>query len=224
MLLYFKIFFMKINKFWIALAWFLAVAWIHEAQAQKKMYSKNGELCQVLWSNEVVIRNKENLKEITSHEEFIKTDISELCTIYWKEKCLELINKHALIEINYIRKKYGKKEINIDENLKMFSQNRANYLFSNWSLEHGEWEDNLANRLNREWIQRTNCGENLWQWQRNIKRILNWRMGSENHKKLLLDDYIQLMWLWVDFNNIDEKTFMLCSTRVLTVIWNNQNN
>ena len=49
-------------------------------------------------------------------------------------------------------------------------------------------------------------------------------MWSEDHKKLLLDDYIQLMWLWVDFTNIDEKTIMLFSTRVLTAIWNGKNN
>lgn len=57
-----------------------------------------------------------------------------------------------------------------------------------------------------------------------IKRIIQGRIWSEKHKKLLLDDYIQKMWLWVDFTNIDEKTVMLCSTRVLTAIWNNQNN
>ena len=120
-------------------------------------------------------------------------------------------------------KRYGKPAIKIDENLRKFSQNRAKYLFENQSLSHWEWEENLANRLNKEWIQRTNCGENLWQWQMTIKRIVYSRMGSKNHKQLLLDDYIQKMWLWVDFTNIDWKTCMLCSTRVFTAIWNNQN-
>ena len=215
---------MKINKFWLAAACFLATAWISTTQAQTKVYSKNGEICQVLWENETLVRNKENLREITSHDEFINTNIFELKEIYWKERCLQLINKHALIEINNIRRQYGKQELRIDENLRQFSQNRAKYLFENKSLEHWEWEDNLANRLNREWIIRTNCGENLWQWQMTIKRIVYSRMGSKNHKQLLLDDYIQKMWVWVDFTNIDEKTFMLCSTRVFTAIWNNQNN
>ena len=54
-----------------------------------------------------------------------------------------------------------------------------------------------------------------------IKRIIQGRMWSKNHKKLLLDDYIQSVWLWVDFTNIDEKTVKLCSTRVMTAVWNN---
>lgn len=211
------------NKFWLVTVWILAISWINtELQAQKKVYStKNNELCNTLWQNETLVRNRENLKEITDHEEFINTNIFELKEIYWKEKCLKLINKHTLIEINNIRKQYGKPAIKIDENLRKFSQNRAKYLFENQSLSHWEWEENLANRLNKAWIFRTCCWENLWQWQMTIKRIIQGRIWSENHKKLLLDDYIQLIWLWVDFTNIDEKTFILCSTRVLTAIWNN---
>ncbi|MBO4516457.1 hypothetical protein J5751_03365 [bacterium] len=46
------------------------------------------------------------------------------------------MNKHTLIEINNIRKQYGKPAIKIDENLRKFSQNRAKYLFENQSLSH----------------------------------------------------------------------------------------
>lgn len=214
------------NKFWLVTVWILTISWVNtELQAQKRVYStKNNELCNTLWQNETLVRNRENLREITDHEEFINTNVFELKEIYWKEKCLKLINKHALIEINNIRKQYGKPAIKIDENLREFSQNRAKYLFENQSLSHWEWEENLANRLNKEWIQRTCCWENLWQGQMTTKRIIQGRIWSENHKKLLLDDYIQLMWLWVDFTNIDEKTIMLFSTRVLTAIWNGQNN
>ena len=213
---------MKLNKFWIALTWFLAVAWVNEAKAQTKVYwNTQEELYENLWQNETLIRNKADLKEIVSHDEFINTNIFELKEIYWKEKCLQLINKHALIEINNIRRQHGKPEIKIDENLREFSQKRAKYLFENQSLSHWEWEDDLAHRLNRSWIFRTCCWENLWQWQMTVKRIVQGWMWSNKHKKLLLDEYIQLMWLWVDFTNIDEKTFMLCSTRVLTAIWNN---
>ena len=211
------------NKFWLVTVWILAISWINtELQAQKRVYStKNNELCNTLWQNETLVRNRENLKEITDHEEFINTNIFEIKEIYWKEKCLELINQHALIEINNFRKTYGKPELNVDDTLKEFSQNRAKYLFENQSLSHWEWEDDLAHRLNRAWIFRTCCWENLWQWQMTVKRIVQGWMWSNKHKKLLLDEYIQLMWLWVDFTNIDEKTFMLCSTRVLTAIWNN---
>ena len=213
---------MKINKFWVALTWFLAIAWINETLAQKNVYSNTkNELCETLWPNETLVRNKESLKETTNHDEFINTNIFELQEIYWKERCLQLINQHALIEINNIRKEYWKPELRIDENIRKFSQNRAQYLFENWLLDHWEWEDNLANRLNRQWIRRTNCGENLWQWQMTIKRIIYSRMNSKGHKELLLDDYIQKMWLWIDFTSINEKTTMLCSTRVFTAIWNN---
>ena len=212
------------NKLWIITAWFLCLGIHNWVQAQTKVYwNTQNELYENLWPNETLIRNKENLREITNHEEFINTNIFELKEIYWKEKCLELINQHALIEINNIRKQYGKPELKIDNNLRKFSQNRAKYLFKNQSLDHWEWEDDLAHRLDKAWIVRTCCWENLWQWQMTIKRIIQSRMWSKAHKKLLLDDYIQLMWLWVDFTNIDEKTFMLCSTRVLTAIWNNKN-
>ena len=212
---------MKLNKFWIALTWFLAVAWINESQAQTKVYwNTQNELYEAIWPNETLVRNKANLQEIVSHDEFINTNIFELKEIYWKERCLKLINWHALVEINNIREAYWKPALYIDEDLRKFSQNRAKYLFENQSLSHWEWEENLANRLNREWIQRRYCWENLWQWQMTIKRIIQGRMWSENHKKLLLDDHIQSVWLWVDFTNIDEKTVKLCSTRVMTAVWN----
>ena len=86
---------MKINKFWIALTWFLAVAWINEAQAQTKS-NTNQELCENFSpkkNNTITIRNKKDLpKEITDHEEFINTNNRPVFS--------DRINKALLFYIN----------------------------------------------------------------------------------------------------------------------------
>lgn len=206
------------NKFWLITAWLLTLSWIStQVQAQRRVDTKS-ELCENLWQNETVVRDREYLKEIKDHEEFINTNIFELKRIYWNEKCQELINQHFLIEINKIRKQYWKPEFKIDSNLKKFAQNRAKYLFSKWILDHWEWEEILPKRLQRNGLtNRKYCGENLWQWQTTIKRIINGRMNSAWHREMILSDKFDKIWLWVISTQIDKNTKKLCTTRVLNL-------
>lgn len=213
---------MKLNKFWIALAWFLAVAWINEAQAQRQFDSRSQDLAQVLKPNETFVRNKDFLPEkIENHEEFMTTNLFELEKIYSKQECLDLINRHFLLELNKYRESNWKAPLNIDERLKEFSQNRAQYLFDNSSLDHWEWADNLQNRLINAWIECTCWGENLCAWQMTTKKALDSLKESEDHDKLLQEESIESIWLWIIR---EEKWWVLYSTRVMTAIWNNPNN
>ena len=204
------------------LAWSLAIAWINETQAQRQFDSRSQDIAQVLKPNETFVRNKEFLPEkIENHEEFIKTNLFELEKIYSKQECLELLNKHFLYELNKYRVENWKKPLKIDWRLKIFSQNRAQYLFDNSSLEHWEWADNLQNRLINAWIECTSWGENLCAWQMTTNKALDALKNSEDHNKLLLEDSIETIWLWIVRK---EKWWKLYSTRVMTAIWNNQNN
>ncbi len=213
---------MKLNKFWLVLAGSLAISWINETQAQRQFDSKSQDIAQVLKPNETFVRNKEFLPEkIENHEEFIKTNLFELEKIYSRQECLELINKHFLIELNKYRVENWKKPLKIDGRLKIFSQNRAQYLFDNSSLEHGEWTDNLQNRLINFWIECTSWGENLCAWQMTIKKAFDALKNSKDHNKLLLEESIENIWLWIVRK---EKWWVLYSTRVMTAIWSNQNN
>ena len=213
---------MKINKYWIALVWFLSVAWINEAQAQRQFDSRSQDLAQVLKPNETFVRNKDFLPEkIENHEEFMTTNLFELEKIYSKQECLDSINRHFLLELNKYRESNWKAPLNIDERLKEFSQNRAQYLFDNSSLDHWEWADNLQNRLINAWIECTSWGENLCAWQMTIKKALDSLKESEDHDKLLQEESIESIWLWIVR---EEKWWVLYSTRVMTAIWNNPNN
>lgn len=64
--------------------------------------------------------------------------------------------------------------------MQKFSQNRTQYLFDNSSIDHGEWADNLQNRLNNAWIVCTSWGENTWAWHMTVSRIFNWRKKSND--------------------------------------------
>ena len=83
---------MKLNKFWIALTWFLAVAWINEAQAQVKNNTTQ-DLSENFSKNKYIIVNDDLPEKIESHEDFITTRIDKIFKLYWKEKALELINE-----------------------------------------------------------------------------------------------------------------------------------
>ena len=175
------------NKFWVLTACCLGL-WIHNwIQAQIKTTQKQiqevyisedwrdtlflpvknkwnntqQETCENFSQNKYIKVNNDLPEKIENHEEFMTTNLFELEKIYSKQECLDLINRHFLLELNKYRESNWKAPLNIDERLKEFSQNRAQYLFDNSSLDHWEWADNLQNRLINAWIERTCWGENL---------------------------------------------------------------
>ena len=235
------------NKFWVLTACCLGL-WIHNwIQAQIKTTQKQiqevyisedwrdtlflpvknkwnntqQETCENFSQNKYIKVNNDLPEKIENHEEFMTTNLFELEKIYSKQECLDLINRHFLLELNKYRESNWKAPLNIDERLKEFSQNRAQYLFDNSSLDHWEWADNLQNRLINAWIECTCWGENLCAWQMTTKKALDSLKESEDHDKLLQEESIESIWLWIIR---EEKWWVLYSTRVMTAIWNNPNN
>ena len=222
MLLYFKIFFMKINKFWLILAWSIAVTWINKVQAQTQtnVNKTQQEICENFSpkkTNTLIIRDKEHLpEEITNHEYFIKTNIYELTDIYWKQAALELIKQHMLIEINKFRKQNWKPEVKIDSDLQELSQDEAKRLFNIESCEHWKWNESLEHRLKDAEIEHISRWENLLQWYYTIKDAMNAWEKSPEHKELFLKENITHCWIGLEWDNIQNKE----ETRERVFKWN----
>lgn len=240
MLLYHKKLFMKLNKFWIALTWFLAVAWLNETQAQQYVYRNRDNIHDILILPDKNAQENFNdtIETPVTHEDFMnkKTTISNIVSVYWDE-ALNLIREHLLQEINAIRKKNGKQELRTNEKLQDFAQKRAEYLYNKGILEHWEWENNLQHRLNNSWLNDWNyCLENIWKRQKSINSIVNWQVKSEKHYKTLLFDKASEIWIWIKYiitdkyGNIIEDENKVTSDcvystlRVINFIWYDEEN
>ena len=209
---------MKLNKFWLALAWFLTVSWINEAQAQAKNNTIQ-DLCENFSpkkDNTITIRNKKDLpKEITDHEEFISTNVYELIMIYWKKRALDLINQHMLIEINKFREENGKAPLELSPKLQKLSQNRTEYLFKIKSCDHWEWDNSLENRIKKACINCVSWWENLCQWQYTIEIAMNDLKESPDHAATFLGDY-RYFWAGMECTDTEKDNKR---TGKIVIIW-----
>lgn len=205
MLLYFKIFFMKINKFWLILAWSLAVAWINETQAQVKN-STTQDLSENFSKNKYIIVNDDLPEKIESHEDFITTRIDKIFKLYWKEKALELINEHMLIEINKFREENWKPPLKLDPQIQELSQERAEHLYNENSCEHWKWNDSLWARIQQKKIEFVvGWWENICQWFKEINAANNAFKASEEHRNLMLKDECNFCWTGVKCTNCNNN-------------------
>lgn len=215
---------MKLNNAYIT-AFLLATAWLYanDIQAQTNdtniirqvLVHKNGEIYDTLnlmpWDSLNLMWNQIHLeanpKKPVSHADFMdeSTWLYNIDYHYW-DRALEKIREHILIEINNIRGKNGKKRLVINPKLQNFAQKRAEYLYDNNLLEHWDWEEELGNRLHREWIYDFHtCWENIWQWQRNINSIVYSQVDSPEHFTALTDSIFTEIGIWIKYTRVDKN-------------------
>jgi len=148
----------------------------------------------------IIVENEENLPEqIESHKDFITTRIDKIFKIYWKEKALELINQHMLIEINKFREENWKPPLKLDLELQELSQERAEKLYNENSCDHWIWNDSLKTRIAQKKIKWIIGGwENLCQWFYTIRDISeSFETSETGHKDLYLKDGCNFCWIGI---------------------------
>lgn len=222
----------NMNKFWVLTACCLSL-WIHNwIQAQTKTTQKQiqevyisedwrdtlflpvknkwnntqQETCENFSQNKYIKVNNDLPKKIESHEDFITTRIDKIFKLYWKEKALELINEHMLIEINKFRKENWKPPLKLDPQIQELSQERAEHLYNENSCEHWKWNDSLQARVQQKKIEFVvGWWENICQWFYTIKDGNNAFKASKKHRDLMLKDECNFCWVGVKCTNCNNN-------------------
>lgn len=158
---------------------------------------------------EYIIVNNDLPEEIENHENFITTRVDKIFKLYWKEKGLELINQHMLIEINKFREENWRLPLKLDSEIQELSQARAEHLYDENSCEHWKWSDSLRARIQQKSIKWViGAWENICQWFYTIEDgHIAFITSETGHRDLLLLDEVNFCWVGVkcsDFWNNDE--------------------
>lgn len=176
--------------------------WRNDIKAQTTDTTQ--KICEDFLQKEYIIVNNDLPEKIENHEDFITTRIDKIFKLYWKEKGLELINQHMLIEINKFREENWKPPLNLDPEIQDLSQARAEHLYNENSCEHWKWNDSLRARIQEKdikWV--IGAWENICQWFYTIKDAHNaFKTSETGHRDLLLIDECNFCWVGVECSNI----------------------
>lgn len=171
--------------------------------------------------NELIIKESFCFEINTvDHNKFINMNIDSILSIYWKERWLDLVREHMLIEINNYRKQFWLSQLLTDSNLNNCAQNYAIYLVNN----HESWH--FANKTPRERVINSNYDknklgslvENLCYRTISINETLKMRKESkEGHNENLLFEFEKQWYCWIWFHKKDFNTWY---KRVFEAAWN----
>ncbi len=175
----------------------LIVAWI----AALSMINSPKIDAQKIDSSKAVIENfDEKWKNINSfelsHEEIIHMDVDSLLGMYWKERWLEIINEHFLIELNNLRKEHNSWNLVVNDTIIQDANEYAKGLYENDKLEHWDWEFAMYNRLLNKGLKFDLCWENLAWNYRNILDLIKWWEDSHSHLLTMIYKKYTRCWLW----------------------------
>ncbi len=118
------------------------------------------------------------------------------------------LQKEMLNAVNIERQKYWKDILILDEKLNQASQKYAEYLYNinNWisywskdfrfSHTSKDWKDPF-DRIKAEWYEFRAAGENLAVWQSTVEDVMKDLMNSEWHKKNILSEDFEEIWIGV---------------------------
>ena len=197
-------FFDKYNEIWIWIKFTKVdengnIIEDNDSMTNEKVYYHITRVMDFIWLNKL------SPKPVT-HEDFMdkNTSINDIVYRYWND-ALNIMREHVLQEINKIRKDNGKGELKINKDLQDFAQKRAEYLYNKGIRDHWKWENELRYRLNRAWIYRNYCDENMWKRQKNINRMVYWQVESEKHYKSMLFDKSSEIWIWIVYMITDKN-------------------
>lgn len=123
------------------------------------------------------------------HDIIINSLPEKIFEKYWKEVGLELVREHFRMEINKIRKSYGKKEVVFDDYLNQRAQEYVEYMVKNKHFSHQD----LEGRWFYEWVNDWDhhyfiVQENLWKWRLSIKSFIDGQMDSPRHKATIIEE------------------------------------
>lgn len=146
---------------------------------------------------------KKEIVDTLDHQKIITQNINLIFEKYGKEKGLEIIRNHFLIEINTIRKKNNLPWYTANDTLERVAQEYAIYLEKNKMLSHvNKNGKRIWDRLRAKKYTFTRCGENLWDWEENIKEMIDIWMESQTHRAVILEknnptkEHFTKLWLW----------------------------
>lgn len=145
------------------------------------------------------INEKNQVENVDSleHQKILNSFCEDLIDEYWFKQWIEIIRKHAFIEINNIRKENGLQKLEENNSLNRASQDYAKYIFDNNHYNHisKEWT-NPIDRAKRFWYNSPLISENLNKWGETIKSLIHRFMFSPWHRENILDPYKNDIWIW----------------------------
>lgn len=203
----------KVKNFiagWLAVLWSV-VPWqaaINSPKIDSQKNTTSQEIVDVFAENQYNADTFQVWVDTIDHENFIHRNISDIFAEYGEEQWLLMINQHLLIELNKIRVQNGSKELVLDDQIIQLAQQQANHLDSLNKVCH----ENFSERLEKNNIEFSSYGENLWLWHTNIDAIVKQWMTSPWHKSNILKKSFKKMWLGIKLNP-------KWNIRVLNRIW-----
>ncbi len=153
---------MKLNKkyiLWTIIAWEIL------------LWSPNSLWKTYYFSNQTEQLLIENLQD-ENHQEIVKSKMSQIIEKYWIEKVKEIINEHALIELNKY-KKWSKYKYN--KTLAQAAQNHADDMANNNYFKHENMkQENVWDRVDKVWwYEYSIVSENI-SFRDNLYEVIYW--------------------------------------------------
>ena len=137
---------------------------------------------------------------LSDHETIINQNVKDILTKN-KEKWMEIISQHLLLEINALRKQKSSEKVNIwdltiSSEVQTSAQQRADHCDNLWKITHGEGKENVYNRLKTNKVALSTCSENLASWEITIKQLVADWLLSPVHTDNMINPKFTKMWLW----------------------------
>ena len=151
-------------------------------------------------TNNEFIQNKDNTERVEKrdsldHQKIITMDVDSILLKYGKTKGLEIINKHALIELNKIRKENWVVPLQLNPILAKISQNYAEEMFMTKKLSHIDmYWNNYAKRAAKYWYLCMPIWENAAKSCSSIQQVIWARKKSPGHLENIIDKEFLVTW------------------------------
>ena len=123
-------------------------------------------------------------------------NIDDIIKEYGQEKGMEVINEHFVKEINILRWTVQSSPVDTSHKIIASSQKQAEYLDKTGKIQHMSGSEILPKRLNKDNIVFVICWENLAEWQKTIKQLIEDWLKSKTHKANLINLKFKLIGLW----------------------------
>lgn len=162
---------LKRNLIWLWIIWPSLVIW-------EPIFSKNQEKTKEDIQKELSTDNQKNI----THDSIIRMSFENISKFYGKEKWLEIIRMHTLIEINKIRQSNDLQTLTQNDKLTKCAQDYAEYMDKNNRFNHKDKSgDNHTSRIKKTWYPFEKKWEVIAKWILTIEEFISTCLGSQEH-------------------------------------------
>lgn len=188
---------------WLALTSAILSGWQDlSAQTEKVIKDSKKDLTEIFYNTNI---------EQLSHEQIIKSKISDLIIEYWLEKTQELVREHIINEINIYRVSQNLPILKKNNILERLAQEHARDMARNGVLSHTNSQGKTVKEVFLEWgydPKYAYTGQNIAYWPATIQELIENRLKSPVHKANIENSNFEEMGIWFDFWDIHIKKYI----------------